>query len=409
MAAAVRRFLRGNASIVIGFDEAYRVLIESARPLPSERVPLRETLGRVLAADIYSDVAMPAFDKSMVDGFACRRADLKKPLECVETVAAGHPPTERVGEGQCAKIMTGAEMPDGADMVFLVEHSEIGEDGLVRFSGEESGDNIARRGADVTHGQLVFKRGDRVSPQDIAMLASVGAANPEVSVRPRVAIIATGDELVEPDETPGPSQIRNSNAYQLEAQVRAVGAEPVSISVAKDTSESLEAALESAMRAAEVILFSGGVSMGEFDLVPGVIKDHEFEVLFEKIRIQPGKPTVFAKTSGHWLLGLPGNPVSTFVIFELLARPFLLALMGHVYAPVVVQTRLATAFKRKNASRKAWVPVRMTEEGLAARVDYHGSGHIHAYGAAEGMIAFPEGVHELGEGDVVRVRLLDTR
>lgn len=390
---------------MIDFDEAYRILIESATPLAAELVPLRESLGRVLAADVYSDVDMPGFDKSMVDGYACRRSDLEKALECIETVAAGHPPTKEIGPGQCAKIMTGAEMPEGADMVFLVEQSAE-EQNTVRFTGEESNDNIAHRGSDVSNGQRVFKRGDRVQTQDIAMLASVGAANPEVSRRPRVAIIATGDELVEPDQVPGPAQIRNSNAYQLEAQVRAAGADPVLVTVARDTEQSLHDTLDAALDAADVILFSGGVSMGEFDLVPGVLKERGFNIQFEKIRIQPGKPTVFATKSDHWLLGLPGNPVSTFVIFELLAKPFLLALMGHVYAPVQVETRLANTFRRKTASRKAWVPVRISSEGLAARIDYHGSGHIHAYAAAHGMIAFPEGIHELNEGDPVHVRLL---
>ncbi len=389
---------------MISFDEAYRTALGTARVLGEEAVPFAQSLGRVLAQDVLADAPMPPFDKAMVDGYACRRADLGGAMRVVDTVAAGHAPAKAVGAGESAKIMTGAMLPSGADCVFMVEHSRA-EGGAVHFTGRDTGDNIARTGRDYRAGDLLVKRGSRIHPPEIAILAAVGCVVPRVYRRPRVAVLATGDELVEADRTPNEWQIRNSNAPQLIAQVSRLGIAADYIGVAHDNEASVEESLARA-EGCDVLLISGGVSMGDFDLVPGGLRKRGFEIRFDRVAVQPGKPTTFAVSERGFCFGLPGNPVSSFVIFELLVRPFLFALMGHDYRPTTARLPLGEAFTRKSGARQAWVPVSLRADGHIAKMAYHGSSHISALSGADGLIAFPEGATELPAGAMVDVRLI---
>jgi len=389
---------------MISFGEAYRIAIGAAQVLGEESAQLVQALGRVLAQDVLADAPMPPFDKAMVDGYACRRADLGTSMRMVDTVAAGHAPATGVGAGECAKIMTGAMLPEGADCVFMVEHSEtVG--GGVRFTGRETGDNIAQSGRDYRAGELLVKRGARIHPPEIAVLAAVGCTAPRVYRRPRVAVLATGDELVEAERAPNEWQIRNSNAPQLIAQLARLGIAAEYIGIARDNEASVEESLARA-EGSEVLLISGGVSMGDFDLVPGGLRRRGFEIRFDRVAVQPGKPTTFATSGRAFCFGLPGNPVSSFVIFELLVRPFLFTLMGHEYRPTPLRLPLGEAFTRKSGAREAWVPVAIRADGCIAKMAYHGSSHISALSGADGLIAFPEGVIELPAGSAVEVRLI---
>lgn len=390
---------------MIPFDDAYQIAMESVRPLGTESSELTQSLGRVLAQDILADMPMPPFDKSMVDGFACRRADLHAPLTIVETIAAGYMPERSLGPGECARIMTGAPVPDGADCVFMVEHSEETTE-HVRFTKDDTPNNITPRASDVAEGDVLIRSGHRIGPSEIAVMASMGVTNAKISERPRVAVIATGDELVEPIEVPGPAQIRNSNAYQLCAQLSAIGCEASYLGIAKDTEESLDDFVRRATRDYDVALFSGGVSMGEFDLVPKVWKAHGIDIRFDRVAVQPGKPTTFAVSDDLFCFGLPGNPVATFVMFELIVKPFLLAMMGHDYRPPRVNLPLAEPFTRKSGARKFWMPVVTTDEGAIRRVEYHGSAHINALCNAEGLAPFPQGITEMDAGTLVEVRMI---
>ncbi len=391
---------------MIPFDEALEIALGAARRLETETVALAHARDRILAQDLLADMPMPPYDKAMVDGYACRRADLDAALQVVETVAAGYAPTKAVGPGECSKIMTGAMIPQGVDCVFMVEHSESDGEETVRFNGEKTNDNIAKIGKDITEGDLLLSSGHRILASDIAVLAAMGCAQPQVYKQARVAVIATGDELVEPDVQPSPTQIRSSNGVQLCAQVEAMGCPATYVGIAMDTEESLEACLKSAADGHDVVLFSGGVSMGEFDLVPRVLEKNGIKIQYDRVAIQPGKPTTFARSDDLFCFGLPGNPVSTFMIFELLVKPFLFAMMGHDYRPPQVRMRLASTMTRKSGARKAWVPVVTTGDGRIKRVDYHGSAHINALCHAEGIIAFPEGATELIEGSEIAVRLI---
>jgi molybdopterin molybdotransferase len=390
---------------MISFEKAYETVMAAARPLESEQVPLDEACGRVLAEDVTSDIDMPPFNKSAMDGYACRSADLPGPLDVIEFIPAGTSPTRSVGPGQCSKIMTGAMVPEGADCVIKVEDAESVGEGRIRETAARRKDNICPRAEDVRTGDVVLTTGTRVRPQDVGVLAAVGCVRPRVSRRVRVSVIATGDELVAPAQAPSPAQIRDSNSSQLCAQARAAGAAVTDHGIVRDTADALDAAIADAVSRSDVLLLSGGVSMGDLDLVPDALRARGFELIFEQVATKPGRPTVFGRADGTFVFGLPGNPVSTFVLFEVLVRPFLCALMGHAYRPLEVRLPLAETVRRRGADRTSWLPVSLDADGRVRAAEYHGSAHIHALSRADGLIAVPVGLDELAAGSVVPVRL----
>ena len=391
---------------MISLEEALRIVLNSARPLGTEHVDLRESLHRILAEDVSSDIAMPPFDKSTVDGYACRRADLGERLAVVETIQAGMSPTKSIGPGQCSKVMTGAAVPQGADCVVMIEQTESGGDVGVRFTGEQTPDHICRKAEDITAGQVVLRKGSLIGPAHMAVLASVGCVQPLVARRPSVAIVTGGDELVDPAVKPGPSQIRNSNGVQLAAQLDAIGAIVRDYGAVPDVAADIDRVLKAALAENDMVLISGGVSVGDFDLVPSILRQNNVDLRFEKIAVKPGKPTVFGVSETGYCFGLPGNPVSTFVTFELLVKPFLYALMGHDYVPTLVQMRLDASVTRKDSERQGWIPVAITSQATVKPVEYHGSAHILALCQADGLISMDIGVTNVEKGTPVLVRLL---
>jgi len=370
----------------------------------TERVAVNRALGRILAEDVASDIDMPPFNKSAMDGYACRREDLGNELELIETIPAGRLPRKSIKKGQCAKIMTGAIVPHGADCVIMVEYTENPAGNTVRFLGKSTRDNICIKGEDIREGDVVVRKGALITPAHIAVLGSVGCVMPLVSRRVRTGIIATGDELVEPDVQPSPSQIRNSNACQLFAQVDRMGAAPQYFGIAGDSEEATDAKIKEALAASDVILISGGVSAGDFDLVPRALGENGFELLFEKVAIKPGMPTIFGTSAGAFVFGLPGNPVSTFVLFETLVKPFLYKMMGHDFRPRSIVMPLETAIRRKKTDRMSWLPVAFTGTGRVRQVEYHGSAHVGCLCVADGLVSVPVGVAEIEEGTNVHVR-----
>ncbi len=395
---------------MIPYDEALMKTLDAARLLPGEETTLEQSLGRVLARDVQSDVDIPPFDKSAMDGFACRRADLDQPLTMVDHIPAGKLPSHALGPGQCAEIMTGAAVSPGADCVVKVEDTAKNPDGRIRFNAAKTSTNICYRGEDVRIGDTVLQCGARIGPAEIALLASVGCTRPWVACRPRVAVIPTGSELVEPHRKPEGAMIRNSNSHQLCAQVTAMGATAWYDGIAGDQQAVIHSAIENAAAEKDLLLLSGGVSVGVYDLVPGILKANGFELLFESVAMKPGKPTVFGlRDDGQrrvYCCGLPGNPVSTYVIFEILVKPFLYALMGHAYQPTIVPARLKESISRKKTVRQSSIPVRLLAGGTAEPIKYHGSAHIHAMCKAHGIVTVPVGVGKLEKGQVVDVRLI---
>ena len=381
-----------------------RIVEQSAVSLGTETVGFQETLQRVLAGDVRSDGDMPPFDKSAMDGYACRREDLNHPLTVIEKVQAGDFPKKEIGPGECTKIMTGAPVPRGADTVIMVEHTKILSDGRVTYLKQASKANICYRAEDVRRGDTVLRKGTVIKPQHIPVLASVGATEVSVYKRPRLAVISTGNELVEPWEKPGASQIRNSNAWQLLAQAGQMGLPVRYLGLTKDTREETARLVDKAMQDADVVILTGAVSMGDYDFVPEVLQEKGVEILFHGIHAKPGKRTLFGRTEKQWFVGLPGNPVSSFVQFEMLVKPLVYRIMGSRWQPDVLKLPLSGDFHRKNSSRKAFEPVVITGNSRVQKVDYHGSAHIHALSYASGLMVVERGISNLKKGELVDVR-----
>ena len=388
---------------MIEFNKAHKIVLGSVEVLGNESVDLEGSLGRVLAEDIISDMPMPPFDKAAMDGYACKKDDLALELEIIEVVAAGVEPIKEIAPGTCIKVMTGGVVPKGADTVIMVEHTELVNDNRVKFIQKKTNANICYLGEDVQEGQTVLVKGTLIRPQEIAILASVGHTQVPVFVKPLVGVISTGDELVEPHVKPKTSQIRNSNASQLMAQVGQTGAAPKYFGIARDNEASTREIITKALAKCDVVLLTGGVSMGDFDYVPKVLNDLGIAIQFDSIAVQPGRPTVFGLKEGKYLFGLPGNPVSSFVQFELLVKPMLFAMMGHRFKPPVLNIPMGETYTRHKAKRKSFIPV-VIKSGMAFPVEYHGSAHIHSYIFADGMVAIETGKSTLEKGEMADVR-----
>ncbi|MCX6258176.1 MAG: molybdopterin molybdotransferase MoeA [Bacteroidia bacterium] len=391
---------------MITLKNAQDIILNSAQKPYTENIDFAKSLNRVLAEDVFSDADYPSFDKSAVDGYACRMQDIHDILVVIETLPAGKNPRHIIGKGQCSKIMTGAMIPDGADCVIMVEDTEINGDNKIRFTGNKTAKNIRYKGEEIRKNDILLKKGTLIRPQEIAVMAMMGCVNPLVSGLVKVGVISTGDELVEPYEIPAPSQIRNSNAWQLLAQVGETGLVPVYFGIACDLENIIIEKINNAIDNSDVIILSGGVSMGDFDLVPAVLEKAGFNIVFRSISVQPGRPTLFGVKEGKYVFGLPGNPVSSFVIFELLVKPFLYKLMGYDYSPPELRLPLSEGFERKNADREKWIPVKIMPDRTVSIINYRGSAHIHALTQAGGLASIPLGVYELNAGDLVYVRPL---
>jgi molybdopterin molybdotransferase len=407
---------------MITVEEALAIVARTKIAPHAERTPLSKALGRILAKDVVSRISMPPFDKSAMDGYACRAGDPSLSLRIVEMIPAGGVPSKAVKPGECAKIMTGGMMPRGADRVVRRELA-VEEDGIVRdsrprrpgravrdnrvvrFTGADEATNICRKGEDVRPGAVVLKKGVVLRPQEIGILASMGTADVEVFERPSVGVIATGSEIVTPGRPLKPGRIYDSNSYSLAAQVERCGAAVKVRRRAADTPADIRRAVSTALESCRLVLVSGGVSAGDLDYVPAVLRDLGVRIAFEQIAVQPGKPTVFGTREGRLVFGVPGNPVSTFVVFEVFIKPALYRMMGHVYQPLTVTGTLARAILRRRTERAAFIPVRVDGDSVE-RPDYHGSAHIHALSGANGLVYVPKGEEGFPEGSRVHVRLL---
>lgn len=391
---------------MIKFEKAIEIVNSNFSLLGTERVDIKDCINRVLREDIFSDMEMPPFNKSAMDGYACRREDIGNELEVIEIIPAGYKPKKGVGKNQCSKIMTGAMLPESADCVIMVEDVKETAPGRVKYQKDKTGDNICIKGEDVKSGQLLLNAGTRITAKEIASLALCGAVNPLVSRKPLVGIISTGDEIVEPYVKPGLSQIRNTNSYQLIAQCNEFGVTSNYYGIVSDTKEAIGSIIEKAKNENDLIMLTGGVSMGDYDLVPAILKEKGFEILFDKVAIQPGKPTVFGREGNKFVFGMPGNPVSSFIIFEFFVKEFLAGMMGLKEFKKIIRCELANDFRRKHDSRLARIPAKINSAGKAVTVEYHGSAHVNSLAFADGVISIPIGVNELKKGTIVDVRQL---
>ena len=397
---------------LVPYDEALNIVLTSVPRLPVIQVGLADAVGRVLAEDIACDVDMPPFDKSAMDGYAVRAADIATApaeLRVVEIIPAGRAPTKTISTGECAKIMTGAPVPQGADTVVMVEETEpVGENRVSIQQAVETGSNICLRGEDVRKGQIVVTAGTVLRPFDIALAASSGRTPMPVYAIPRVAIIATGDEVVEPDRVPEMGQIRNSNSHAVAARLRNAGIAAEYLGIAPDDADATVRLLRDGLTR-DLLIVSGGVSMGDYDFVPGALKELGVEILFDSVAIKPGRPTVFGRGGDTAVFGLPGNPVSTLVITELLLMPALRRMMGEQNpAPTMVEAVLDAPISHK-PKRTSFRPVTLARlQGVwhAMPVEYNGSADLAGAARGDGFAEIPKGVRELPTGAGARVLLV---
>jgi molybdopterin molybdotransferase len=342
-----------------------------------------------------------------MDGYAVRTADAADTRTVVEEIPAGHVPRLPVGPGQASRIMTGAALPDGADAVVMVERTDALADGRVRLRElpARPGQNVLPRGRELRRGDTVLTAGTPLRPCEIGLLAAVGRAAVPVTRRPVVAVLATGDELVEPPEVPGPGCIRNSNAPMLLAQAATAGAEPRYLGIARDTLDSLRPLVAEGLTA-DVLILSGGVSAGQRDLVPAVLQDLGVRPVFHRIAMKPGKPLFFGTRDGALVFGLPGNPVSSLVGFELFVRPALRALLGHAAPGPAWRTARLTRDWAYQTDRPTYHPARLTltADGWGVTtVPWFGSPDLRALGAADALARIAAGDHAFRAGDPLPV------
>jgi len=390
---------------IIGLEEALGIVRAEARAgtaRPSITVALADALGRVLTREVISPIDSPPFDKSAMDGFALAAGEGSTELRIRDTLAAGGAPVRALGAGECARIMTGAMLPPGADRVVRKEYV-VERDGIARITRPETGDNVVRRGANLKRGQAVL-RPRVLAAQDIGILAASGISEAVVAVPPSTGIVCTGPEIRAPGEPLGPGQIYDSNGPQLAAQLAAMHCPGLQRGTVPDEPMPLGRAIAAALDEHELVLFTGGVSEGDFDYVPRCLEEQGARIIFHGVAVKPGKPTLFARRGRSWVFGLPGNPVSTFVIFEVFVKPILYRMMGRAYEPLAVSGTLTRALLRRRTERAAFVPVRVSGDRVE-RPEYHGSAHLQALAEANGLVYIPSGSEGHPEGSRVDVRL----
>jgi molybdopterin molybdotransferase len=401
-------------------EEAQQEMLEHFRALPAEVIPLQAALGRTLAEDMRADMDVPPFANSAMDGYAVRVADLRSGsdfvLQVIGEVPAGGVAGQPVEPGTAMRIMTGAPLPAGADTVVPFEDTDEGQTGSLLGVGKvrirtvpSAGANVRAAGEDVRANTVVVPHRTPITPAAVGVLASIGAATVPVYRRPRVAILATGDELVDVGERPGPGQIRNANGYANAAQVLVAGGEVLQLPIARDTEAELRARLQQGLDwGADLFLTSGGVSVGDYDVVKKVLKSMG-EMQFWRVRMKPGKPIAFGHIGAVPLLGLPGNPVSAMVCFELFGRPALLKMQGRrslfrPFMPAIFEGRL-----EDRADRRQYVRVRVKEqdgEFVARLTGEQGSGVLSSMLSADGLMVVPEGMTDVEPGTRLQVMML---
>lgn len=396
------------------FEQARRIVIETTRPLVAgdrcETVPLDEAHGRILAAPLLADRDIPALRRSLRDGFAVRSADLPGNLAVLGEVRAGESGNSSLPFGQATEIMTGAPVPEDADAVVMVEHvSRFQEDTgrqMIRVDvAAEPGQFINPRGAEAPKGAVLIPPGVKLDASHVAALASAGQHEIEVFRRPSVAILATGDEIVEVGEQPQPHQVRNSNSYMLASLVRSAGGLPTILPIARDRPDDLGALLERGL-GYDLLIVTGGVSAGKYDLVKPALRKLGTEFLFERVRVQPGQPTAFGVRGGKPLFGLPGNPGSSLITFQLFARP-VLELLGGLAEPLLplLSAHFETAF-RHNGGLTRFLPARLASDGQHLRhIPWQGSSDIPALARANAFLVADHDRLAWEVGDSIRVML----
>lgn len=389
------------------FHEARQCILREVPPKRGERetIPVLDAARRILAEDISADRDYPPFNRSARDGFAVRAADTPGELPVIGEVRAGEVFTGQMNANGAVETMTGAPLPEGADAVVMVEHVERRENRVAIPRTMKPGDNFTPKGAEAKQGETILRAGQRIGFAETGVLAMVGRQHVQVFRQPRVAILPTGDEIVEAGEQPLPHQIRNSNAWSLSVQVRRAGGVPEILPIARDSYESTRASVERGLQS-DLLLLSGGVSAGKYDIVEQVLADLGARFFFNRVKIQPGQPLVFGAVAEKLFFGLPGNPLSTMVTFEVFARAAVERLSGveHPMLPLL-RARLTRDFRHKPGLTR-FLPARLSEDGSTVEpTGWQGSGDIPALARANAFLVAEADRDSWSVGDDIRVLL----
>jgi molybdopterin molybdotransferase len=396
---------------MLSYQEARQRVVEQIKKVgvarATEIVSVWDALGRVLAEEIRTDREYPPFDRSTRDGYAVRSGEFRAgaKIRCVGEIKAGDVVRESLLAGTCVQIMTGAAVPAGADAVVMIEHTTRDGDLVLTDREARTGQNIVRRGSEAKAGEKILEGGCRLGYAELALAAQVGATQLSCVKRPRVAILSTGDEVVSVEEAPGEFQIRNSNTVSLAAQVRLAGGEPVVIGNALDQAADLSEKIERGLKE-DALVLSGGVSMGKYDLVESVLKALGAEFFFDAVAIRPGRPAVFGYCKEKPVFGLPGNPVSTMVTFQLFVEPAIALLSGaEASALPFVEASLSEGLKEKPGLAH-FLPATLTWKGSAPKVKalrWQGSGDVAALAKANCFLLVPAERQQIEAGEKVSV------
>ncbi len=400
---------------MLSVAQAQALVLQQARPLSPQTLPLTPAaLGLVLAEDVASDIDMPPYDKAMMDGYAVRSADLAEGrgiLTVIDEIAAGQIPRLPVGHGQAIRIMTGAPLADGADAVVMIERTRLVAENRVQIEDRAAkpGQNVLVQGREMRRGETVLVSGTILRPQEFGILSTVGRTAVSVYPPPQVAVLSTGDEIVDASEVPGAGQIRNGNGPMLLAQVSRAGGLPRFLGIARDNLESLQPLVAEGLRSS-ILVLSGGVSAGKRDLVPGVLGELGVQAHFHKVEMKPGKPVFFGTRGDTLVFGLPGNPVSALVCFELFVRPAIRRLMGHADpGPRMNRAILAEDFAYKT-DRPTYHPAQVEQDTRGWRVrpvPWFGSPDLRGLTQAQAFVLFPAGDHQHQAGQEFPVLMVD--
>jgi molybdopterin molybdotransferase len=401
---------------MISVEDALKLILSTTPILGMEKVDIITALGRVIGENIYSPSDIPPFDNSAMDGYAVKSEDTKGAskdhpavLTVIEDLPAGYVAKGKIKKGEAIRIMTGAPLPQGADSVIMVEETEASGDKVKIFNEAETNQHIRKGGEDVKKGELVIPQGTVLRPAAIGMLASLKRSFVSVYQRPLVSILCTGDELVDVDGELKAGQIVSSNSYTLASQVKECGGIPLLLGIARDRKDELEQKFREGLRA-DVIISSAGVSVGDYDLVKGVLQDLGMEMKFWKVAMRPGQPLAFGTIGGKPTFGLPGNPVSSMVSFEQFVRPYLLKMQGHkkIFRPVI-EAIWQEGFVKKTERKYLVRCIVSKKEGtyIASSTGEQGSGILKSMVLANGLAIFPEEKEVIKAGEKVKVQLLD--
>ena len=397
---------------MISVAEAINIVIYNTSSLPKEMVALENSLGRILAEDIVADTDLPPFDRAQMDGYAVRAVDVATVparLKIVGESAAGAGWHREMKSGEAVRIMTGAPVPSGADAVQQIELTrELNGGGEVEIIERvEAGRSIVKQAAEIKRGETVLRAGEEINAQIIATLASFGYAQVKVGKRPRVAVMATGSELVNVDEKLGTDQIRDSNNYTIEAYAKLAGATVERLPLAGDDRGLLKEQMVAAIARCDVLVTSGGVSMGVYDFTKAAFRDLGAEIFFERVALRPGKPTVFGRVGKTLIFGLPGNPVSVAVTFNLFVRAALRAMQGATETSLPQEKALLTRDVKRSIDRDSYLPsiLRTDDKGtlLAEPLKWGGSSDFVSFARATALIKIPSGREPIANGSVVTV------